>query len=103
MTDFLPYSGSVMNGVASRETVELRESWDQLLLQGAQSAWDAARDGVTAGLRNVLGRADLIAPGISLYDIDLRLAEKISLGRAAGGSSVSGRVPMELQLAPDLL
>jgi hypothetical protein len=103
MTDFLPYLGDVLTAIASADNAEQRQAFDRLLQDGAQGGWDDARPQVEDQLKAELGRGDRIAKGVTLYDLDLRLAKQVSLARAGGGSSMSGAIPMELRLAPDLL
>src|SRR6478735_6181079 len=103
MTDFLPYLGDVLTAIASADNAEQRQAFDRLLQDGAQGGWDDARPQVEDQLKAELGRGDRIAKGVTLYDLDLRLAKQVSLARAGGGSSTSGAIPMELRLAPDLL
>jgi hypothetical protein len=103
VTDFLPYLGDVLAGIASTDAAEQRRRFDRLMQVGAQSAWDAARAQVDEELKKELGRSDRIAQGVSLYELDLRLATSVSLARAGGGSSLAGSIPMQLRIGPDLL
>src|SRR5207237_10554822 len=91
------------HGIPSPDSAERRQSWDRLLQVGAQSAWDAARPQLVDQLKAALGKGDMIAQGVSLRDIDLRLANDVSLTRQAGASSTQGGIPMQLRLGPDLL
>src|SRR4029078_11109688 len=103
MTDFLPYLGDVLTAIASADNAEQRQAFDRLLQDGAQGGWDDARPQVEDQLEAGLGRCDRIAKGVTLYDLDLRLAKQVSLARAGGGSSMSGAIPMELGLPRALL
>jgi hypothetical protein len=103
VTDFLPFLGDVLAGIASTDAAEQRRRFDRLMQVGAQSAWDAARAQVDEELKKELGRSDRIAQGVSLYELDLRLATSVSLARAGGGSSLAGSIPMQLRIGPDLL
>jgi hypothetical protein len=102
MNGWLPYLGDVLSGVASSDSAEQREMWNHLLLDGAQEAWKAARQPVHDQLQAALGKADLIAPGVSLYEIDLRLGD-VALAREAGSSSTAGHIPLQFRLGPDLI
>jgi hypothetical protein len=103
MTDFLPYLGDVLAAVASEDAAQQRQRFERLLQIGAQTAWDTARPKVEEQLKQELGRPDRIANGFSLYDLDLRLAQQVSLTRAVGASSLAGAIPLQLRLGPDLL
>ena len=103
MTDYVPYLGDILSGIASADSAQRKETWDRLLLIGAQAAWDAAKDPLHDELQAAIGRADMIASGVSLYGIDLRLAKDVSLTRAAGASSTTGGIPLELRIGPNLL
>ncbi len=102
MTGWLPYLGDVLGGVASSDSAEQREMWNRLLLDGAQEAWKNARQPVHDQLQAALGKGDLIAPGVTLYEIDLRLGD-VALARAAGSSSAAGHIPLQFRLGPDLI
>jgi hypothetical protein len=101
MTDYVPYLGDVLAGIASSDSAQQRQQFDRLLAVGAQDAWSRARTTVQDQLKSQLGKGDLIAPGVSLYEIDVNLAQDVSLARATGGSSASSGIPFQLRLGPD--
>ena len=103
MAGFLPYGGDVLTGIATADNANARQALNGILQMGAQQAWAAAHDKVVDGLRSEIGKPDLIGPGWSLYEIDLRLADDVHLERLAGATSKAGGIPMRLRIAPDLL
>lgn len=53
------------------------DNLDALLAAPTQAAWDALRPVLARRLRDELGRGDLIAHGITLYDLDVRLGTNV--------------------------
>lgn len=103
MTDYLPYLGDVLAGIASADSAQSRQTWNALIQDGAQVAWNQARPALATALPDQLGHADLIQPGWTLYEIELTLAERVQLARAPAASTATGGIPMQLRLGPNLL
>lgn len=103
MTDYLPYLGDVLAGIATAESAERRQAFDRLLRTGAQLAWDAARPQLVEESKAQLGKGDLIAHGVTLSEIELTFGQDVKLARAPGASSTTGEIPMQLRVGPNLI
>jgi hypothetical protein len=102
MADFVPYAGDVLAAVVSSEAAARRNMWSGLLQLGAQVGWDQARPKLKEMLAGPLGTGHGLPNGITLYEIRTELAERITLTRAVGASSVAGGIPMQLRVGPNL-
>ncbi|MEO5749027.1 MAG: hypothetical protein ABIQ61_13790 [Ornithinibacter sp.] len=103
MTDYLPYLGDVLAGVASANDALSRQGWNALMADGAQLAWNQAHPVLSTSLPEQLGHGDLVGKGWTLYEIHLTLADTVQLARAPGASTATGGIAMQLRLGPNLL
>ena len=105
-----PFGGSILvalekaaEGEIQQATPTVADVVTDVLRNGMRSAWQQVRDPLCAMINGYIGKADLIAPGVSLYDIDCRLSQEGPLLADASQDPSAGTFSMTYRLEKNLL
>ena len=100
-----PFGGSILvalekaaEGEIQQATPTVADVVTDVLRNGMRSAWQQVRDPLCAMINGYIGKADLIAPGVSLYDIDCRLSQEGPLLADASQDPSAGTFSMTYRM-----